>query len=129
LQEESERLFNVAPRLEFLRSRLGLTWNELAEQLGVSRVMLHYLRKGEKPLGVKLDFRIRQLEEKVSALSSGSTHVVSHSKRLPTKQEKWMQTLKRRWTRSKASRDEIRLAIRVLYPNDADDILTWLQDP
>jgi transcriptional regulator with XRE-family HTH domain len=127
LQEESERLFNVAPRLEFLRSRLGLTWNDLSEQLGVSRVMLHYLRKGKKPLGVKLDFRIRQLEERVSALSSGVAHAVPHPKRLPTKQEKWMQTLKRRWTRSKASRDEIRLAIRVLYPNDADDILAWLQ--
>jgi hypothetical protein len=106
---------------------MGLSWQELAEHLGVSRVMLHYVRTGQKSLGVKLAFRIRQAEESASAESSVGRKSGLAGRRLSPCEE-WMKGLKRRWEKREASHDELRLAIRVLFPDEAEEIVTWLSN-
>ncbi len=38
----------------------------------------------------------------------------------------WVERLKRRWRRKGASRAEMELAIRVLFPEEADKVIEWL---
>jgi hypothetical protein len=126
-QEKSEHKVTIAARLDNLRRTLGMNWSELAISLGISRVMLHYLRTGEKPLGVKLNYRIRLAEEKTGLLNptEGGGANPSHP---PPPCELWMHTLKRRWNKKRADRDEIALAIRVLFPDHTEEILAWLNN-
>lgn len=126
MQEKSEHLVTPSDRLDKLRRAMGLSWQELAGRLGVSRVMLHYVRKGQKPLGVKLAFRIRQAEELANTrfpADRGNESAGRHS----SPSEKWMQGLKRRWGKRKASQEELKLAVRMLFPEEADEIIAWLR--
>jgi hypothetical protein len=41
----------------------------------------------------------------------------------------YMERLKRRWRRSGAPHADMRLAIRVLFGDDTDAVLAWLEDP
>jgi transcriptional regulator with XRE-family HTH domain len=121
-------MINLTERLDNLRHALRLTWKELAAHLGVSYVMLHYVRAGKKPLGAKLEQRIRQAEEAIAAQPSqahktksiiASEHDFSHLE--------WLDSLKRRWGRKPSDRNEIMLAIRVLFPDHAEVVLRWLK--
>ncbi len=38
----------------------------------------------------------------------------------------WVERLKQRWRRKGASRAEMELAIRVLFPEEADRVIEWL---
>jgi transcriptional regulator with XRE-family HTH domain len=125
LQAQSEHLVTPSERLDKLRRAKGLSWQELAEELGVSRVMLHYVRSGQKPLGVKLEFRIRQAEESAGIGFSGDRMNKSISRR-PSPCDKWMEGLRLRWGKRKASQDELKLAIRVLFPEEVNEIIAWL---
>ena len=49
-------------RLNELRFSLGVDWGELAKMLGISRSMLGFIRRGDKPVSPKLHQRICQLE-------------------------------------------------------------------
>ena len=125
MQEKSEHLVTPSDRLDKLRRAMGLSWQELAGRLGVSRVMLHYVRTGQKPLGVKLAFRIRQVEELASTgFPVGRGNELAGHRSSPS--EKWMEGLKRRWGKRKASREELKLAVRMLFPDEADKIIAWL---
>ena len=53
---------NVVKRLETLRSKQGWTWEELAAKLELSNVMIYYVRKGQRDLGVKAQHRLSHLE-------------------------------------------------------------------
>lgn len=49
-------------RLRKLKDNLGLEWGELAEKLCISRAMLGFIRRGDKPASSKLLRRIADLE-------------------------------------------------------------------
>jgi len=120
-------MINITERLDNLRHALRLTWKELATHLGVSYVVLHYIRVGKRPISAKLEHRIRQAEEAVDTQSP------RHQKSNPPPSDElqanleWLDSLKRRWKRRPSDRDEITLAVRVLFPDNADDILRWLK--
>jgi hypothetical protein len=41
----------------------------------------------------------------------------------------WVGRLKRRWLRKGASQAEMELAIRVLFPEEAEKVIRWLNEP
>ena len=41
----------------------------------------------------------------------------------------WLRKLKQRWKRKYANRDEIRVAVRVLFRDQADSAIAWLDKP
>ena len=49
-------------RLTALKERLGVQWNELAEQIGISVPMLGFLRRGERNPSPKVLLAIEALE-------------------------------------------------------------------
>jgi transcriptional regulator with XRE-family HTH domain len=127
MQEKSLRTLNTSDRLARFREAQGLEWGEVAKQLGISRVMLHYLRTGTKPIGVRLDFRLRKLEEQ-AGLATDTKEKVAYEPSRFDRFDGWMRSLQRRWNRSPTSRDEIRIALRVLFPKHADEIIEWLSE-
>jgi hypothetical protein len=121
-------MINITERLDNLRHALRLTWKELAAHLGVSYVVLHYIRVGKRPISAKLEHRIRQAEEEMAGQSPQSQkskpeivreHDFNHLE--------WLDSLKRRWKRRSSDRNEITLAVRVLFPSHADEMLRWLK--
>jgi hypothetical protein len=40
--------------------------------------------------------------------------------------EQWGQRLRRRWKKKSAAHDEMELAVRILFPDEADKVLRWL---
>ena len=54
-------------RLENLRFALGLEWGELADELGISRAMLGFIRKGDRKPSAKLSLKITKLEQTISS--------------------------------------------------------------
>jgi transcriptional regulator with XRE-family HTH domain len=49
-------------RLEALKERLGLQWNELADALGISVPLLGFIRRGDRPPSKKVLIAIESLE-------------------------------------------------------------------
>ena len=49
-------------RLEALKERLGLQWNELADALGLSVPLLGFIRRGDRPPSKKVLIAIESLE-------------------------------------------------------------------
>lgn len=49
-------------RLNALKERLGVQWNELAEQIGISVPMLGFLRRGDRKPSPKVMMAIEALE-------------------------------------------------------------------
>ena len=119
-------MVNTTGRLNDLRRALGFSWKQLAERLGVSYVTLYYVKSGRKPLSVKLDHRIRQAEETAGLVSAP----IASASRAASPDEpdiEWLESLKRRWKRKTPAHDEMALAIRVLFPDHAKQILAWLK--
>src|ERR1051325_2490614 len=108
-------MINLTERLDNLRHALRLTWKELAAHLGVSYVMLHYVRAGKKPISAKLEHRIRQAEEEVATRSLQAQKARPQSVHEYDANLEWLDSLKRRWKRRPTDRNEIALAVRVLF--------------
>lgn len=51
-------------RLESLKNRLGLSWGELADYIGISRSMLDFVRTGNREPGNKTRRLIEEAEKK-----------------------------------------------------------------
>jgi transcriptional regulator with XRE-family HTH domain len=64
-------------RLEKLRLRRDLTWNDLSKELKVSRSMLHYLRKGKREPGARLLHRLKEMES-AAGIASGAAVLREH---------------------------------------------------
>lgn len=58
-------------RLTALKERLGIQWNELAQQIGISVPMLGFLRKGDRKPSPKVLLSIEALES--SSFSATTT--------------------------------------------------------
>ena len=60
-------------RLELLKDKLGIQWNELADALDISVPMLGCLRRDERSPSKKLLLRIEELEKKGVVLQADTT--------------------------------------------------------
>ena len=128
MQEKSVRSVNVIKRLDNLRRALGLNWTELASHLDVSRIMLHYVRTGKKPVSVKLGHRIEQAEVR-AGIRQPLTSSLRQSEGVPLEPYgEWLNQLRRNWKQKKGDRAELELAIRIVFGNHSDQVLTWLEE-
>ncbi len=61
-QAESEHNITFLNRLDHLRGKTGATWAEIGKMIGLSRTMLHHLRKGEHEPSQRTLARLQQAE-------------------------------------------------------------------
>jgi transcriptional regulator with XRE-family HTH domain len=120
-------------RLAHLMNQRGWTQVDAAAELGVSQALIsRYLTGKRAPLPRTIAHIADRLGVPVSELTgekdSKSRKDGPAAKTAPYEVGQWMQALKRRWRRNKSSRNEIGLAIRVLFSEDSADVLAWLED-
>jgi transcriptional regulator with XRE-family HTH domain len=121
VKSESKLIF---ARIQRLRLQNGWSWDQVSKELGVSKVMLHYVKTGQRSLSDKIIFRLEKVEV-FAGLREAQPHVelkVAGRDMLFTHFTK----LKRRWLKHPSKRDEITLAIHVLFPDSAEEVLGWL---
>ena len=68
-----EIFVSIRERIDTLQKVMGVTQAELSEHLGISRVMLHYLRTGKRSPGRNLVSRIEQSEKDCGILTAYNT--------------------------------------------------------
>ncbi len=114
-------------RVQALRLKQGWTWEQTGKELGVSTAMLHLVKTGKRRLSQKVLFRLEQAE------AHAGLRPPYQPEKLPSGMEKdvifstdLMLELKRRWQSRTAVRQELTLAIHVLFPRRADELLAWL---
>jgi transcriptional regulator with XRE-family HTH domain len=104
-------------------SQLGLTQSQISDYLsGKSEPYLSTAVAMAKKLGVSLDElsgigTARFVVQEDSALYHAEPY------------HQWVEMLKRRWRRKGTARTEMELAIRILFPDDADKMIAWLDRP
>jgi transcriptional regulator with XRE-family HTH domain len=112
-------------RVENLRLSLGWTWDQVAKALGVSKVMLHYVKTGKRNLSDKVIFRLEEAETMAGLRKPRPTAIHQEGEHDVVLAQ--FAKLKRRWFKHPSSRNEIQLALRVLFPDSSDEILKWLK--
>lgn len=63
---DMKNVTNIETRLSNLRHCLRISWGELAEELGISRAMLTYLRSEQRNLSPAIAAKIKELESGVA---------------------------------------------------------------
>jgi transcriptional regulator with XRE-family HTH domain len=116
----------IFPRIQRLRLKQGWTWERVSQELGVSKVMLHYVKTGKRALSGKVLYRLEEAEIRVGLRQQKKEIDLRDREREPFYE--WMLELRLRWRRHPSDRDEIALAVRVLFPKSASEILVWLRD-
>jgi transcriptional regulator with XRE-family HTH domain len=102
-------------------SELGVTQSQISDYLsGKSEPYLSTAVAVAKRLGVSLD--------ELSGIrpSSGVVREEIAVYGADESFSEWVERLKRRWRRKGASHAEMELAIRILFPDDADRVIEWL---
>jgi transcriptional regulator with XRE-family HTH domain len=100
---------------------LGLTQSQISDYLsGKSEPYLSTAITVAKKLGVSLD--------DLSGISSSRWAVAEEEATYEAEPpyHRWVERLQRRWRRKGATRTEMELAIRILFPDDADKMIDWL---
>jgi transcriptional regulator with XRE-family HTH domain len=104
-------------------SELGLTQSQISDYLsGKSEPYLSTAVAIAKKLGVSLDELSGMGTDRFVVEEEGALYHVE-----PYHQ--WVEMLKRRWRRKAPARTELELAIRILFPDDADKMIDWLNRP
>ncbi len=115
-------------RLQRLREARGVTWQELAKELGMSYQTIYYVKKGQRSLGIKARRRLRGAEGEAGLRSN---EPAAKGLYLDDRDREFahelIQELKRRWHRRPANHDEIVVAVRVLFPARSTEIISWLK--
>ena len=128
MQDQSNDLVNVYSRLDRLRKARGMTWKELAADLRISYTMVYFIKTGRRSLGVKALHRLREAE-----IFAGLRPVGKPAAATDTEEKdrafsyEMMLELKKRWERRPAERDEIAVALRLLFRSKGTEILDWLK--
>ena len=102
-------------------SELGVTQSQISDYLsGKSEPYLSTAVALAKRLGISLD--------ELSGIrpSSGVVREEIAVYGADESFSEWVERLKRRWRRKGASHAEMELAIRILFPDDADRVIEWL---
>src|SRR5207244_3462350 len=105
------------------------------EALGVSRTMIHYIKTGRHSPSLKLTRQVAELEQRLSQgqgkhPGKAAPRPITASSGLGGQEWQrlgWLESLRRRWRRRVADRDQITLGIKILFPDDADQILEWIK--
>jgi transcriptional regulator with XRE-family HTH domain len=102
-------------------SELGVTQSQISDYLsGKSEPYLSTAVAVAKRLGISLDElsgvspSIPVVRERIAVYGGDEAF------------HEWVEQLKRRWRKKGASHAEMELAIRVLFPEDADKVIEWL---
>ncbi len=115
-------------RIQRLRESRGVTWQELAKELGLSYTMIFYVKKGKRSLGIKARRRLREAEVQAGLRSIETAINASYADDRDREfAHELIQELKRRWHRRPADQDEIIIAARLLFPTKAKEIVNWLR--
>lgn len=105
-------------------SQLGLTQSQISDYLsGRSEPYLSTAVSVAKKLGVSLDELSGTAPAGLAVREQGAIYEADEPYNL------WVERLKRRWRRKGAARAELELAVRVLFPDDADRVIDWLNRP
>jgi transcriptional regulator with XRE-family HTH domain len=105
-------------------SELGLTQSQVSDYLnGRSEPYLSTAVSIAKKLGISLD--------ELSGITPPGLAVREQGAVYQTEEpyNHWVERLKRRWRRKGATRAELELAVRILFPDDADKVIDWLNRP
>jgi transcriptional regulator with XRE-family HTH domain len=62
MQAKSIKKYTIQERLQNLRLKEQLTWEQLAESLGLTAAMLHHVRRGIRNLSEKARYRLERAE-------------------------------------------------------------------
>ena len=142
---DSRKAFTANFRM--LLSAASWTQTEAAQQLGISQGSVSDFSSGKRVpstkgiesiayrLGVPAEaFTSKAIPlDQMRKLLSGnrSSRIAESSTPYRTGQPDltWLRKLKLRWKRKSANRDEIRVAVRVLLRDKADELIEWLNAP
>jgi transcriptional regulator with XRE-family HTH domain len=123
------------------------TQTEAAQQLGISQGSVSDFTSGKRTpstkgiesiayrLGVPAEVftsKIIPLDQMRKLLSGNRPSRIAESSAAYRTRETdvpGLRKLKRRWKRKSVNRDEMRVAIRVLFREKADDVIAWLNTP
>jgi len=117
-----------------LRKLLSLKgWNQAkaAHELGLSQSQISdYLAGKSEPYlstAVAVARKLRVSLDELSGLTPGRLVAAEEGAAYHVEPyQPWVETLKRRWRRKGTTRAEMELAIRILFPDDADKMIEWL---
>ncbi len=128
MQEKSE-LKLIFRRIEELRLKKGVTWDQIADELGVSKVMLHYIKTGQRKPSNKVLYRLEEAEIRAGLRQRPSFDLPHRDSTVSDTPivDGYMQELKKRWKRRPTDHDEIALAVHILFPGHAEKILDCLK--
>jgi transcriptional regulator with XRE-family HTH domain len=145
LNSDSRKVFMLNFRT--LLAAASWTQTEAAQQLGISQGSVSDFASGKRTpstkgiesiayrLGMPADAftsKVIPLEQMRKLLSGNRSSRVAESHatyRIAQPDVPWLRKLKHRWKRKSAKRDDIRVALRVLFREQADDAIAWLNAP
>jgi transcriptional regulator with XRE-family HTH domain len=105
-------------------NELGLTQSQVSDYLsGKSEPYLSTAAAVARRLGISLD------ELSGVAVAGSAVREEGAIYRAEPPYDQWVEKAKRRWRRKGAARAEMELAIRILFPDDADKMIEWLNRP
>jgi transcriptional regulator with XRE-family HTH domain len=143
-KSDSRRIFTTNFRT--LMAATGWRQVEAAEQLGISQGSVSDFGSGNRVPSTKgiesLAYRLgipaeaftskpippERMHKLLSSSRGGKPserHAVFHTVR---PYDPWFRSLKHRWHRSPGTRDEIRVAVRVLFGGEASKVIDWLDE-
>ncbi len=123
------------------------TQTEAAQQLGISQGSVSDFASGKRTpstkgiesiayrLGIPADAftsKVIPIEQMRKLLSGTRTSRVAEplaTYRIAQPDVPWLRKLKHRWKRKSAKRDDIRVALQVLFRDQADEAIKWLDAP
>jgi transcriptional regulator with XRE-family HTH domain len=123
------------------------TQTEAAQQLGISQGSVSDFTSGKRVpstkgiesiayrLGVPAEVFTSKtilLDQMRKLLSGNRPSRIAESNatyRISQPDVPWLRKLKQRWKRKSAKRDDIRVAVRVLFREQADEAIKWLDGP
>jgi transcriptional regulator with XRE-family HTH domain len=111
----------------------GLTQREAAHLLDLSQQSVaYYCGLESAPKKATVEFFARALGVKVSDLTGSpldaNVREAAEEYQSGLHVSVYMDKLKRRWHHKGAPRDHFRVAIALLWPDDADKIIAWLEE-
>lgn len=102
-------------------AELGLTQSQVSDYLsGKSEPVLSTAVAIAKRLGVSLDELTGFNASGTMVREDGALYMADESF------VQWIERLKRRWKKKGASHAEMELAIRILFPEEAEQVVRWL---
>lgn len=100
---------------------LGLTQSQVSDYLsGKSEPYLSTAAAVAKRLGVSLDELSGAATMRIAVREESAVY------RPEPPYDQWIENVRRCWQRKGAARAEMELAVRILFPDDADKVIDWL---